>query len=78
MTYVFVLTVEHRHGRDISVSETEDGAWASLYNWVQLFWDQDCEGLEMPDDSEIAIEKYFEHVTYEWYRIQKVPLYKEE
>ena len=57
MITVFVAIYEHRHGTDVNVFATEDGARAWKDELAREYWSDYCEG-EPP--SEGAGDAYFE------------------
>ncbi len=71
---VWVLTVDHRHGQDMWVHETEAGAKGSLAGYVREWWSEltgrwdarEDLPAEAPDDDDEAIATYFENVDDEW------------
>lgn len=76
---VYVLRIRHRHGENVYVNHTEDGANAELYAYVRENWDEgiteqygDLETLTQ----EQAIESYFDCLDKaldpEYYEIEQV------
>ena len=59
---IYVLTIEHRHGTNISVHQTRAGAEASLDEYVREYWHELSRERppEMPKAAEERIEIYFE------------------
>jgi hypothetical protein len=61
---VFVLTVNHRHGTDLGVYTTENGAYAALVKYCRDSWDEvreydDTLSETLPEEDAI-IELYFD------------------
>jgi len=40
MNSVWVLTILHRHGQDITIHATQDSAHRWLHNYVEEWWDE--------------------------------------
>lgn len=77
MSTVWVLTVDHRHGRDTWVHATEEGAFGHLADYVSDWWTELVgrnDRVELPDeapaDTREAINTYFETVGDEYYDIE--------
>lgn len=64
-----VLVIEHSRGVDVNLFDDEEKAFTALDEYVQLWWDQEMPGDEMPDERDARIEQYFEDIS-EWYRIE--------
>lgn len=62
---VHVLTIEHRHGLNVSAHSTKDLAYAALLRYVEEWWEQELSD-EMPSDRDAAIDAYFENVEETW------------
>jgi hypothetical protein len=56
-----VLIIEHRHGRNVYVCESEDIAAAELYRFVEEYWNEMPEDFgKIPLSRQEAIKVYFE------------------
>lgn len=80
MSNVYVLQIDHRHGEDVSVHESEQGARAAAANWAREYWDE-VAGLsdvpdETPSDDEDAISIYFDAHEREFYSITETSVSK--
>lgn len=78
MSTVWILTIDHRHGRDISVNETEEGALAACAEYGRQWWSElvgrndDVElPEEPPTDNVEAIKLYFDTVGDEYYELEQ-------
>lgn len=77
---VWVLRVDHRHGEDVYVHQTEEGARDSLEGYCRLWWNEAAahiasdEGLdeepEEPTDRDELITRYFEAILDEQWSIE--------
>jgi hypothetical protein len=56
---VWVLTVIHKHGYDVSAHTTQEGAHGALASYVGDWWDQEMSEELIPDDDGEAIDRYF-------------------
>lgn len=65
----FALSIEHRHGRNVSVHPAEEEARAQLLEYVQQWWEAEIHDVDLPENPEEAIEDYFERVPDEFYTI---------
>lgn len=79
MDTVWVLIIEHRHGSNIYVNKTKDGAAGELFSYVSEWWDE-VRGRgrwgvndpgDIPADRDEAIETYFEVVSDEFYTLEQ-------
>jgi hypothetical protein len=68
-TRVFTLTIEHRHGTDVTVHRTREAARAALHAYVVDWWEKEGVGGEMPSDLDEAITAYFDQVDGEYHSI---------
>ena len=77
-------TVHHKHGVDVFVAATPDGAKRDLYNFVKEWWseeideeDENGEPVRCPKDMDEAIERYFdtENGAYEEYAEECDPVF---
>lgn len=59
---VFVLVISHKHGEDVSVHRTNEGAMEELYQFVQEWWESRMEG-PLPSDKADAISAYFTEMS---------------
>lgn len=58
---VWVLTIEHRHGRDTLAFERKTAAEGHLFDYVKKWWSKAVgDHLPMPEDPQLAIETYFD------------------
>ena len=55
---VFVLTIEHRHGTNMSVHDTKPHAASKLYNYIHLWWSDHIQ-KDKPKNIGKAIDMYF-------------------
>jgi hypothetical protein len=73
---VWVLVISHRHGDNMYVHETPEGAKASLVEYVHEWWGE-CSGRwgeepeKMPHDDEEAVQAYFDKVGDEYYSLEQ-------
>lgn len=58
---VYVLTISHRHGVNVTVHKTAEGARAKLLEYVREEWAGEMEGEVIPTDSDEAIDAYFDN-----------------
>lgn len=70
VTQVWVLAIDHRHGTNLTVHRSEEGACASLLAYVQDNWTQELGQAVQPNDEDELIETYFERVEDESYTIE--------
>ena len=70
---VWVLTIEHRHGHDTSVHQSEDGARNWLAEYVREWWNDGgwLDDEQPPEDDSEAIDLYFEKVGDEYYSLDQ-------
>jgi len=73
---VWVLSVTHKHGTNISVHRNQEGALNSLASYVAGEWSQEMpHGAILPEDDGAAIEAYFAHESHgEYYSIEECQL----
>jgi hypothetical protein len=70
---VWVLSIDHRHGTNVYVHETEPGAKDSLVDYVRENWEDEVGrgfselDAEPPADDQEAIDAYFDEVADESY-----------
>lgn len=65
------LIIIHKHGEEVSVHFTEDGAHKALYYWVVDWWDEldDVDDVSVFTEEEEAVEYYFENYGRESYTL---------
>jgi hypothetical protein len=70
---VWLLDVHHKHGNNVTVFHTEDGARHGLAEYARVWW-SDYEDLPEapPEDDEAVIEAYFNAATEEYYTLDEV------
>lgn len=69
-TGLLALVIEHRHGTDVTVHRTREGALAKVDQFVADWWaDEVGEDEPMPEDPAVARQTYFETVADEDYLI---------
>lgn len=66
---VWVLVIEHRHGFDVFVHRTQEGARQRLLAFVLEWWDREMDGAPQPDSPDLAIDMYFEENDREFYSL---------
>lgn len=67
---VHLLVIEHRHGRNLAVHETREGAEANLDAYVQEWWTE-LNDVDQPGRREDRIRIYFQdHPDNETYQIE--------
>jgi hypothetical protein len=66
---VWVMVISHRHGDDVSVFATRQGAVDCLATYVEDNWAYLFGADPMPDDVDVAITKWFDVVGDEHYTI---------
>ena len=59
---VYLLTVEHRLSADHWACATKAVAFAQLDNYVQEWWQDEMDGVAMPDGPRERVQLYFEHL----------------
>ena len=74
---VYVVTITHRHGLDVSAFETHDEAVKFIADYAREWWEHEipsgygkCEDMSDND----VIVNYFEHVDEEFYDLTKAEL----
>ena len=71
---VWVVHISHKHGNNYDVYDSREAADAALYAYVVEWWGdtgpENYEGTEIPDDSDLAVEQYFEGNYQEWMSIE--------
>lgn len=70
---VYTLCVLHRHGEDISVHQSEQGARTCLQAYVESNWPEELYGEVQPIDPGDMIIDYFQRVVDESYALEEVP-----
>ena len=60
---LFVVTITHQFGHNITVHRTEEGAFREVHGFVRDWWTDECQDElgDMPDDRMEAIGAYFVH-----------------
>jgi hypothetical protein len=57
---IYILTINHRHGSNISAHKSQEGALNALAQYVAQEWEQEMpEGRSIPENEGDAIESYF-------------------
>lgn len=56
---VSVLRIEHKHGTNVYVCKDEDVAMDCLYGYVKEWWCTEMSDVDIPNDRQTAIDKYF-------------------
>lgn len=66
---VWVLCINHRHGTNVEVYLTEEGAIQGLADYVEGQWENEITSLEdspeKPSDPEEMVDAYFEFMSYD-------------
>lgn len=74
-TGLLALVIEHRHGTDVTVHRSREGALAKVDQFVADWWDTEMgEDEPMPEDPAAARQTYFESVDDEDYLITDTAL----
>lgn len=68
---VFVATYEHRHGRDISVFKTREGAEAWAISLATEYWEAELGQRPMPADGSDLADEYFHLVDDEYFDVEE-------
>jgi hypothetical protein len=68
------LLVRHRHGQDLSLHPSHDGAKAALVAYVRYWWTDELPDEPEPADDGEAITRYFDRLEDEDYQIEPVAL----
>lgn len=68
---VYVLIIEHRHGTNVDVSASQQGALDALADYVNQWWEHEMPGKAVPSNAGEAIEQYFEAVESEFYGVHE-------
>lgn len=55
---VWVLSISHRHGTNISAYASQEGALNGLAEYVRDNWEQECKG-PLPAPERDPVDKYF-------------------
>lgn len=73
---VWVLTIDHHYGTDISVFRTEEGGRAALAEFCAEWWPEVADATEdpMPEDRGELIAQYFELAADEWFVLSEVEI----
>lgn len=73
---IVVLIIEHRHGRNVHLCESQDVAIDQLYAFVEEYWNEIPEDVGLiPMNQQEAIEIYFhEKLGRESYEILTLPV----
>jgi hypothetical protein len=73
---IYVLTIEHKHGHDLWCHHSEQGARASLADYVRDNWDTEVgASVTKPVDIDTMIQQYFEATGgEEWWSIDHLKL----
>lgn len=72
---VWIANVEHKHGSDTGVFNTQRGAQLSLVQWADKYWDEEIDtDLDKPTNDDERMEAYFawmqDHDRGEYYGIE--------
>jgi hypothetical protein len=68
---VYVLIIEHRHGTNVDVFASRQGALTALVGFVDDWWAREMPGKVIPSNDGDAISQYFEAVESEFYGIHE-------
>jgi hypothetical protein len=71
---IWVTTVEHKHGTNVSAFTTEELARADLAAFAREWWNDTGLDDEPPTDDNEAIEDYFDAVSDEFYSLESTEL----
>ena len=71
---MWVLMVEHRHGTDVSIHRTEQGAKDALTVYVDYWWGREFPGAAAPADDNERVTEYFERIHDEFHTINEAPV----
>jgi hypothetical protein len=67
MTTVYVLIIDHKHGRDVSVHETDVDANIQVEHFARDWWSTDGPDEPMPEDNPgDLISRYFDASGESW------------
>lgn len=64
---VWVAIYEMRHGNQVSVFKTFDGAEAWRQEIANMRWEEEFPDMPKPDDPETCADQYFDHVRDEYF-----------
>jgi hypothetical protein len=64
---VWILRISHRHGSDVTVHRTQDGAMDALYQYVYQWWSSEGLRGRCPENRDRAIARYFEAQADEYW-----------
>jgi len=62
MQPVWIATIDHKHGVDYFVGETEADVIKEVYDYVESNWASEATPGEIPENHQEALDQYFEHV----------------
>lgn len=68
--YVTVLVIEHRHGTEVWMHNTPEGAERSRIGWAETWGDEEMPSdVPKPADPEEMADAYFDHMagTESWW-----------
>ncbi len=71
---VYAATYEHRHGSDVRVFKTAEGAEAWRVEIALQWWEKEFGDEPMPTEPGTAANEYWERVEDEWFNYDAVPL----
>lgn len=64
---VFVLTIEHKHGLDVTAYRTREAADQALADYCSEQWESEMpEGETCPESAIDRVARYFDHVEGEY------------
>lgn len=71
---VWVLTISHKHGADVTVHRTEEEAREELASYVEEYWNEWMPDKPVPDTiEEREIDEYFNQYE-EWYTLDETTI----
>lgn len=76
---IWVVHISHRHGDDISIHASYEGAWRAVVDFAAMYWDDDAAvnihgdvSVPFPEDDEQAVvDGYFDGNEHEFYEIEQ-------
>lgn len=72
---IHVLSITHKHGVNVTVHKTADGAAAKLAEYVREEWAAEIDDVPALHNDDLAITFYFERLQdREWYDITELEL----
>lgn len=68
---IFVLSVQHRHGTDVTLHPSQEDAYSTLVGYCRDWWTEEGIPGAPPEDPDLLVQGYFDGTMSEGWEIEE-------